>query len=50
MLCELVDVRMEGGIDPLLLWWLILFIEALALFPNIEWEGIPQRPDLKGDN
>ena len=22
------------GFDPLLLWWLSLFIEALVLFPN----------------
>ena len=29
---------------PLLLWWLALFIEALVLFPNIEREGIQQRP------
>ena len=32
------------GSDPLLLWWLVVFIEALVLFPNIEREGIPQRP------
>ena len=32
----------------LLLWWLVLFIEALVLFPNIEREGIPQQPSLKG--
>ena len=25
-------------------------IEALVLFPNIEQEGIPQQPSLKGDN
>ena len=31
-------------IRSLLLWWLALFIEALVLFPNIEWEGIQQRP------
>ena len=31
-------------------WWLVLFIEALVLFPNIEREGIPQRRDLKGDS
>ena len=29
--------------DPLLLWWLVLFIEALVLFPNIEREGMPQQ-------
>ena len=27
-----------------LLWWLILFIEALVLSPNIEREGSQQRP------
>ena len=27
---------------PLLLWWLILFIEALVLSPNIEREGRQQ--------
>ena len=31
--------------DPLsLLWWLVLYIEAWVLFPNIRREGIPQRP------
>ena len=30
--------------------WLILFIEALVLSPNIECEGIQQRPNSKGDN
>ena len=36
---------------PLLLWWLVLFIEALVLFPNIEREGSQQwRANLKGDN
>ena len=35
----------------LLLWWLDLFIEALALFPNIEREGSQQwRANLKGDS
>ena len=34
---------------PLLLWWLVLFIEALVLFPNIEREGSQQRrANLKG--
>ena len=32
----------------LLLWWLVLFIEALVLFPNIEWEGVPQLPIQRG--
>ena len=31
-----------------LLWWLVLFIEALVLSPNIEREGIQQRPFCKG--
>ena len=38
MLNELVDVRMGGGIDPLLCR-LVLLIQALVLFPNIEREG-----------
>ena len=37
-------------VDPLPWEWLVLFIEALVLFPNIEREGIPQWRDLKGDN
>ena len=36
---------------PLTLWWLVLFIEALVLFPNIEREGSQQwRANLKGDS
>ena len=36
---------------PLLYGWLILFIEALVLFPNIEREGSQQwRANLKGDS
>ena len=36
---------------PLLCGWLVLFIEALVLFPNIEREGSQQwRANLKGDN
>ena len=35
--------------DPLLCGWLILFIEALVLSPNIEREGSQQwRANLKG--
>jgi len=35
----------------LLVWWLVLFIEALVLSPNIEREGIQQwRANLKGDS
>ena len=38
--------------QPLLLCgWLVLFIEALVLFPNIEREGSQQwRANLKGDS
>ena len=36
---------------PLLCGWLVLFIEALVLFPNIEREGSQQwRANLKVDN
>ena len=43
VLGELVWVRIsQDEIDPLLLWWLVLFIEAPVLFPNIEREGISQ--------
>ena len=38
------------GSSCLLLWWLVLFIEALVLSPNIEREGSQQRPNSKGDN
>ena len=41
VLGELVVVRMDPS--PLT-WWLVLFIEALVLFPNIEREGSQQRP------
>ena len=34
----------------LLLWWLVLFIEALVVSPNIEREGSQQRSNSKGDN
>ena len=54
VLGELVWLRMIWMIcsfsAPLLRWWLVLFIEALVLFPNVRQEGIPQRPSLKGDN
>ena len=49
-----------GGVDELgpdqipdafLLWWLVLYIEALVLSPNIEREGSQQwRANLKGDS
>ena len=36
---------------PLLCGWLVLFIEALVLFPNIEREWSQQwRANLKGDS
>ena len=36
---------------PLLCGWMVLFIEALVLFPNIEREGSQQwRANLKGDS
>ena len=41
-----IQIRMSSSC--LLLWWLVLFIEALVLSPNIEQEGIQQRPNLKG--
>ena len=53
VLGELVWLWMEwlqSNVPYLLWWWLVLFIEALVLFPNIEREGIPQRPILKGNN
>ena len=37
-------------ISSVLWWWLVLFIEALVLSPNIEREGFPQQPNSKGDN
>ena len=36
---ELVCVRMVSMICPLLMWWLVLFIEALVLFPNVGGKG-----------
>ena len=44
---ELVWLRMEWirpKIYCLLMWWLVLFIEALVLFANIEREGRQQWP------
>ena len=37
---------LDLGLSPLasLWWWLVLFIEALVLSPNIEQEGSQQRP------
>ena len=48
--CVVEDDLNQLEISCLLLWWLVIFIEALVLFPNIEREGIPQWPNLKGDN
>ena len=37
--------------SPLFCGWLVLFIEALVLFPNIEREGSQHwRANLKGDS
>ena len=51
---ELVVVRMEWIRSKIRrpLWWsLVLLIEALVLFPNIEREGSQHwRADLKGDS
>ena len=44
VLGELVWLRMIWVIHPRLWWWLVLFIEALVLSPNIEREGSQQRP------
>ena len=41
-------VQVEVAPVLLLLLWLILFIEALVLSPNIEREGSQQRPIKKG--
>ena len=39
----------DGQNDPSpLRWWLVLFIEARVLFPNVRWEEIPQRPIRRG--
>ena len=48
MLGALVSLGMILMIRPCLWWWLILFIEALVLSPNIEQEGSQQRPIRKG--
>ena len=49
----LVSDRMEwirSKMSYLLRWWLVLFIEALVLFPNV-WEGRdPTTANLKGDS
>ena len=53
----LVDVRMGWILSKmrwlrlscLLLWWLILFIEALVLSPNNEREGRQQLAISKGN-
>ena len=46
-----VGVVSLGKMISPLLWWLVLFIEALVLFPNIEQEGSQQwRANLKGDS
>ena len=49
-LCEFdrLSLSVSENLDPSLLWWLVLFIEALGLFPNIEWEGRQQRTFQRG--
>ena len=39
--CEAKDgmAPIQDEVDPQLWWWLVLFIEALVLSPNIEREG-----------
>ena len=50
-LCVVEDDLNQFEISCLLLWWLVLFIEALVLFPNIEREGSQQwRANLMGDS
>ena len=50
-LCVVEDDLNQFEISCLLLWWLVLFIEALVLVPNIEREGSQQRrANLKGDS
>ena len=47
----LVEPLEETEPNPLLCGWLVLFIVALVLSPNIEREGRQQwRANLKGDN
>ena len=47
----LVEPLEETEPDPLLRGWLVLFLEALVLFPNIKREGSQQwRANLKGDS
>ena len=42
---DLVQDHLRSPItDFPLWWWLVLYIEARVLFPNIRWEGIPQWP------
>ena len=53
VLGELVRVRMEwirSKISCLLWWWLVLFIEALVLFPNVFAGRNPTTANLKRDN
>ena len=44
---QFLSVRMVSK-RCLLRWWLVLFIGARVLFPNIEREGSQQRPIRKG--
>ena len=38
----------RGGIDPSLWWWLVLYIVALVLFPNMSGKGFHNDGILKG--
>ena len=50
-LALLVEPLEETEPNPLLRGWLVLFIVALVLYPNIEREGSQQwRANLKGDS
>ena len=43
------DARGGIGLCPFLWWWLSPIYSRLGPLPKYEWEGIPQRQDLKGD-
>ena len=38
------------GLDTPLWWWLGYIYSDLGPLPKMKGEGIPQRPNLKGDN
>ena len=43
------DRLLDDEPDAPILWWLSLYIEALALFPNIEREG-PNNGHFEGEH